>query len=284
LIDEPNRAFPEVEKALFQLLLEGRYLDYTLPKGVWICMTANPPGGDYQVREMDPAVLNRCGVINVEPDADIWAEWARNNGVSEAAIAFRMTAGRDLMNPAARKAEIVSNDPTDRSLSMFDKVYQSMTGDEKRTVLVYEVACACVGSAAGGALADTYRNQDSKPVTGREVFNNYDAVRGRVIAGLTDGTRAVEELAVTLSGVRELLDKKFLENREAGGNAARCRLTAKDQQGVKNCFRFLNDLPADMCRAFVDENLSRRYNGFGLRDAESDYTLAFPRAYENFHQ
>lgn len=79
-LDEPNRAPLDVRQAALQLVLEGKIHEHELPRvgseKTFIIAAINPPG-DYQVDELDEALLDRFLVIKVEPDAPAWLDWAR---------------------------------------------------------------------------------------------------------------------------------------------------------------------------------------------------------------
>lgn len=87
-LDELNAAPPLVQAACYQLILDRKLGEYTLPDG-WVVMAAG--NGD-----MDGAVTSRMGTalrsrfvqIEMTTDFEDWYRWATNNDVHPAVIAF----------------------------------------------------------------------------------------------------------------------------------------------------------------------------------------------------
>ena len=78
--DEVDRAVNEVRQGLFELTdsrkLFGHYLH---PETVIIAaVNGGEHGAQYQVGEMDPAELDRWTVFDVEPSAEDWLTWAKD--------------------------------------------------------------------------------------------------------------------------------------------------------------------------------------------------------------
>lgn len=84
-LDELNRAPIDVRQSALQLVLERKIHEHALPEvDGFKCMVvaAINPSGDYQVDELDPALLDRFLSIEVEVDAPAWLSWAGKNGVN----------------------------------------------------------------------------------------------------------------------------------------------------------------------------------------------------------
>lgn len=68
--DELNRASKDLIQALFQLVLEGKYHNYSLPEDSFIVVAMNPPTGDYTVIDFnDKAFQDRFCHIILKPTA-----------------------------------------------------------------------------------------------------------------------------------------------------------------------------------------------------------------------
>lgn len=92
LLDEFNRCNQDILNAALQLILDNRLHNHVLPriggKPTLIIASINPPNGDYQVQEFDPALLDRFLELEVEPDLSAWVKWARENNVNKTVIEF----------------------------------------------------------------------------------------------------------------------------------------------------------------------------------------------------
>lgn len=85
-LDELNRAPIDVRQSALQLVLERKIHEHNLPTVEnmrTMVVAAINPADDYQVDELDPALLDRFLHVMVEEDSKAWLEWARKAGVNE---------------------------------------------------------------------------------------------------------------------------------------------------------------------------------------------------------
>lgn len=84
-LDELNRAPIDVRQSALQLVLERQIHEHTLPEfngQRTLVVAAINPADEYQVDELDPALLDRFLHVEVEADHKAWLEWARKNNVN----------------------------------------------------------------------------------------------------------------------------------------------------------------------------------------------------------
>ena len=87
-LDEINCVSETLIPAMLQFLQYKTFGMHRLPEG-WIIVTAgNPPEYNRADRDFDPAMLDRMKRIDVEPDLQVWQEYAASHGVHPAVIAF----------------------------------------------------------------------------------------------------------------------------------------------------------------------------------------------------
>ena len=77
--DELNRATIEVQQCAFQIVLDRELNGHKLHPETRIYAAVNE-GNDYQVTEMDPALLRRFYSADLEPTVDDWLKWAESKG------------------------------------------------------------------------------------------------------------------------------------------------------------------------------------------------------------
>jgi hypothetical protein len=115
--DELNAAPPLVQASLYQLTLDRRVGEYTLPDG-WCIIAAGNRAEDASVTFRMPAALaNRFIHLNFEVDFDDWRAWATATAVHPTVIAFlsvRRQLLHDMSNtqrgfPTPRSWEMVSD-------------------------------------------------------------------------------------------------------------------------------------------------------------------------------
>lgn len=75
LLDELNRATPEVMQAAFQLVLDRELNGNVLHKDTLVYACVNT-GYNYTVNDMDPALLDRFFVVDLMPTPEDWFNWA----------------------------------------------------------------------------------------------------------------------------------------------------------------------------------------------------------------
>jgi hypothetical protein len=86
-LDEVNRATPEVMQCAFQLVLDRELNGHKLHPETRIFCAVNA-SADYQVNEMDPALLDRFWVVDLDPTDKDWIEWAKVSNIDKVIIDF----------------------------------------------------------------------------------------------------------------------------------------------------------------------------------------------------
>ena len=87
-LDEINCVSETLAPSMLRFLQYKTFGSHEVPKG-WIVVTAgNPPEYNKSVREYDIATLDRIKKIDVEASYDVWKEYAINNNVHPAILAF----------------------------------------------------------------------------------------------------------------------------------------------------------------------------------------------------
>lgn len=76
--DELNRATIEVQQCAFQIVLDRELNGHKLHPKTRVYAAVNE-GSEYQVSEMDPALLRRFFVTSLEPTTSDWLVWAAQN-------------------------------------------------------------------------------------------------------------------------------------------------------------------------------------------------------------
>ncbi len=87
-LDEINCVSETLAPSMLQFLQYKIFGRHQVPKG-WIVVTAgNPPEYNNSVREFDIVTLDRLKRIDVEPDYEVWKEYAYKTGVHAAIITY----------------------------------------------------------------------------------------------------------------------------------------------------------------------------------------------------
>ncbi|MCU0840743.1 MAG: MoxR family ATPase [Thiobacillaceae bacterium] len=157
-LDEINAAPPSVSAAAYQLILDRRLGEYTIPAG-WAIFAAGNRQGDRGVTYAMPAPLaNRFTHYHVEPNLDDWIGWALENGIDERIMGF-LRFRPDLLfryDPAHNPEAF----PSPRSWEYADRALKKFS---RRPDLLTDTLQACVGDDVGVELKAYIDNMENLP-------------------------------------------------------------------------------------------------------------------------
>lgn len=87
-LDELNTAAPMVQASAYQLILDRKIGEYTLPDGWAIVAAGNRESDRGVVFRMASPLANRFVHLDMEVDLDVWQSWAKVNNIDPTIIAF----------------------------------------------------------------------------------------------------------------------------------------------------------------------------------------------------
>ena len=99
-LDELNRARPEVLQTIMDLALNRKLAGRSLPKGSRIISAVNN-GEEYQLTDLDPALVSRFNIYEFVPSVQDWLLWANKNGVDERITSYIAANPKALDNQMA---------------------------------------------------------------------------------------------------------------------------------------------------------------------------------------
>jgi hypothetical protein len=167
-LDELNTASPQMQAALFQLVLERRLGDYKLPDGWTIIAAGNRVSDRASAQRMPSALKNRFAHFHIVPDVNAWVVWANANGVSPKMVAF-IRLRRELLHRMPVGDENCF--PTPRSLTRAAE-YVDAPEDVRRDLMAAHVGDDVAGEIEGfirlydsiGSLEDILAHPDTAKV------------------------------------------------------------------------------------------------------------------------
>ena len=150
-LDELNRSLPSVQQAFFQIVLDrqlGNDEDgnpYNIHPDTRIFAAINH-GSEYDVNEMDPALLRRFWTIDLEVSFDSWEKWAKENKVNNLIISFLKTRKSNLA-PLPSTISPGNVFPTPASWARLDESikYSSIDLDNKESSNIASLFSLCEG-------------------------------------------------------------------------------------------------------------------------------------------
>lgn len=182
-LDEINRATPEVMQAAFQIALDRELNGHKLHPQTRVATAVNI-GGAYTVNEMDPALLDRFFVVDLNPTTEDWMVWARDpegGNIIEQITDFHAHSDKFLDPP--KKIEPNSKTPTRRTWEKLSRSMRAAGIAEKHDHDSFYTMClGFLGAETSIAFHSFVKDNDSR-ITGEEIINSYSKVKAKVKKG-----------------------------------------------------------------------------------------------------
>jgi hypothetical protein len=156
-LDEINDAPPSVKSAAYQLVLDRRAGNYTVPTDCRIIAAGNRQGDQGMATKMPRPLANRFNHVEVEADISSWRTWALNHNIDPRLIAFLSSREELLLDMSPDNAG--GPWPSPRSWTRASRMLQSGLPPEHLKTAV----AACVGILAAGQLFKFLDNQRGLP-------------------------------------------------------------------------------------------------------------------------
>lgn len=86
-LDELNRARPEILQTVMDLTLNRKLAGKALPEGSHVIAAVND-GEEYQLTDLDPALVSRFNIYEFKPTAEEWLNWAVSEKLDGRVINF----------------------------------------------------------------------------------------------------------------------------------------------------------------------------------------------------
>ena len=102
-LDELNRARPEVLQTIMDLTLNRTLAGKSLPEGSRIISAVND-GEEYQLTDLDPALVSRFNIYEFKPTIQEWLVWAQKQNLDSRVIDF-IAENPDMLDGSEFKRE-----------------------------------------------------------------------------------------------------------------------------------------------------------------------------------
>ena len=204
-LDELNRARPEILQTIMDLALNRKLAGRSLPEGSRIISAVNA-GDQYQLTDLDPALVSRFNIVNFRPTVQEWLLWARKTGVDSRVTDFiqenQLWLDKD---PDAKEDADTGLDKTpDRRA--WKRVSDIIRGAGDLGPLHTKAVSAVVGPKAASAFMSSIASH--KIVSGRQVLMEYAKVREKL-----DGYE-LHQLSVINDGIYRFLEVEKVTSKD----------------------------------------------------------------------
>ncbi len=173
-LDELNRARPEILQTVMDLALNRKLAGKPLPEGSRIISAVNA-GDQYQLTDLDPALVSRFNIVNFKPTAEEWLLWARKSGLDPRVVGFidenRIWLDKD---PDAKEGADTGLDKTpDRRA--WKRVSDVIMGKDELREIHTKLISSIVGPKAASAFIQNAATR--KILSGRDILTGFDKTK-----------------------------------------------------------------------------------------------------------
>ncbi|MBL0722087.1 MAG: MoxR family ATPase, partial [Sulfurovum sp.] len=163
-LDEINTAPPSVQASAYQLILDRKIGDYTLPSGWSIISAGNRENDRGVIYKMPPPLANRFVHFEMDVDFADWKSWAYKNNINSSIISFLSYDKSMLFRFDATSSQ--KSFATPRSWEFVNTILKSELEDR----LLLESISGAVGKEAGVAFINFRKvMQDLPPL--KDILN-----------------------------------------------------------------------------------------------------------------
>lgn len=177
-LDELNRARPEVLQTIMDLALNRRLAGRDLPKGSRIIAAVNE-GEEYQLTDLDPALVSRFNIFRFEPSVDEWIVWAKKKKLDERVIQF-ISQNKDWLDrdPQSKISEDTGLDksPDRRGWKRVSDILTTMDYIDKNG---QKLIASIIGIRATQKFMSEVRN--GKKLSAEDFLKDYDTYINEVV-------------------------------------------------------------------------------------------------------
>ena len=206
-LDELNRARPEILQTIMDLALNRKLAGRHLPEGSRIISAVNA-GDQYQLTDLDPALVSRFNIVNFKPTAAEWLLWAKKSEIDSRVIDFinenRLWLDKD---PDAKEGADTGLDKTpDR------RAWERVSDVIKNKSELKEIDSKIISSIVGPKAASVFIQSSAakRLLTGREVLSKFNTKKiQNIIADY-----GIHQLSVINEGIYRCLEVEKVSEKD----------------------------------------------------------------------
>ena len=168
-LDELNRARPEILQTIMDLALNRKLAGRRLPEGSRIISAVND-GEEYQLTDLDPALVSRFNIYEFRPSVEEWLIWATKYDVDERIIRFIRENPKMLDESTDHRLDQGLEKSPDRR--GWTKVSSVIAGVEHLEPVHKKIISGIVGIQATTAFFNSFA--ETNLISARELLLNYE--------------------------------------------------------------------------------------------------------------
>ena len=173
-LDELNRARPEILQTIMELALNRTLAGHALPEGSRVISAVND-GDEYQLTDLDPALVSRFNIYEFRPSVQEWIRWASQNHLDERVVQF-IQSHTDMLDGkySGDEAAGLTKTPDRRAWKKLSDCIKGQNNMEDLKIM-------CTGIVGAPATAAFYQFLTSfNQLSAKKILLNYDACQARL--------------------------------------------------------------------------------------------------------
>lgn len=215
-LDELNRARPEILQTVMDLTLNRRLAGKALPEGSRVIAAVND-GDEYQLTDLDPALVSRFNIYEFKPSVEEWLNWAVANKLDERVINFVQN------NPTWLDGD--SGDNAKREYQGLEKsadrrAWKKVSDIMKNVDMIKDIHKHVIAGVVGAAAAAAFIRSalQSNAITGKDLLLKYEKTM-----------KSVEKYQLHEFAILNEAVFRFLENAKLNDNEKKLAATNLQQ-------------------------------------------------------
>lgn len=208
-LDELNRARPEILQVVMDLTLNRKLAGKCLPAGSQIISAINE-GDEYQLTDLDPALVSRFNVYKFTPTVKDWINWATKHGVDQRVVSFISTNNKYLDSDFGEDQTTLDKTPDRRAWERVSDIMKMRpTVNPKGDTTLKKILSGIVGSKAAVAF---YENViKNLIVTPEDILTKFETTRERL------GTYTLQEFTGLNDSICSYIDSSLNDEASISG-------------------------------------------------------------------
>lgn len=173
-LDELNRARPEILQSVMDLTLNRKLAGRALPEGSRIISAVNA-GEEYQLTDLDPALVSRFNIYTFKPSVSDWLIWAEKTHIHQSVISFISENPNQLDGKLREDADNLEKTPDRRA---WERVSYILKKSPSVNTTLKKVLAGIIGPLTAN-LFFNHINVDRK-INGKDVLESFDANKATI--------------------------------------------------------------------------------------------------------
>ncbi len=209
-LDELNRARPEILQTIMDLALNRKLAGRELPEGSRIISAVNA-GDQYQLTDLDPALVSRFNIVTFQPTVQEWLLWAKKSSLDSRVVTFIEENPLWLDKDPDRKENADTGLDKTPDRRAWKRVSDVLNGSQGISDGQLKTISSIVGAKATSALLKSVSSK--KLITGKDVLEDFEKVKPAL------DNYALHELSVINDSIFSILEigdfkskKKYADN------------------------------------------------------------------------